>query len=289
MKKEYLYVGASILGWGTIATISKYFLSGLSPYYILSTTSLFAIPVLLVANYKDLGARFKKLNGSTACRMIGVGCFGIVLYNIFLQMGIAVLPAQQAFVINYLWPSFIILFSWPILNEKLTIYKIAAILVAFAGVIIIATNGHIGMLFGNGLYGKVCCLLAAVSYGLYTPLNKKQTYDKDMALILTYAFAAVVAGGISIAEGSFIKPSAFQLVGMVLFGVLANALAYIFWVRAMDIGDTAILSNLVYLTPVVSLIATHFVLGEKITVYSVGGLVLILSGVVIQLAGKGKD
>ena len=41
--------------------------------------------------------------------------------------------------------------------------------------------------------------------------------------------------------------------------------------------------NLAYLTPFVSLILTHFVPGEKITVFSVLGLVLIVTGIIIQM------
>lgn len=43
------------------------------------------------------------------------------------------------------------------------------------------------------------------------------------------------------------------------------------------------IANLAYLAPFVSLILTHFVLGEKITVFSVLGLVLIVTGIIIQM------
>ena len=51
----------------------------------------------------------------------------------------------------------------------------------------------------------------------------------------------------------------------------------------MNLGNTAVIANLAYLTPFVSLLLTHFVLGEKITVFSVLGLVLIVTGIIIQM------
>ena len=51
----------------------------------------------------------------------------------------------------------------------------------------------------------------------------------------------------------------------------------------MNLENTAVIANLAYLTPFVSLILTHFVLGEKITVFSVLGLVLIVTGIIIQM------
>ena len=51
----------------------------------------------------------------------------------------------------------------------------------------------------------------------------------------------------------------------------------------MNLGNTAVIANLAYLTPFVSLLLKHFVLGEKITVFSVLGLVLIVTGIIIQM------
>lgn len=70
---------------------------------------------------------------------------------------------------------------------------------------------------------------------------------------------------------------------MVWNGVICNALPYLTWALALDIGNTAVIANLAYLTPFVSLLVTHFVLGENITVFSVLGLLLIVLGIAIQI------
>ena len=70
---------------------------------------------------------------------------------------------------------------------------------------------------------------------------------------------------------------------MIWNGVICNALPYLTWALALDLGNTAVIANLAYLTPFVSLLCTHFVLGEKITVFSVLGLVLIVTGIAIQM------
>ena len=55
-----------------------------------------------------------------------------------------------------------------------------------------------------------------------------------------------------------------------------------------SLGNTAVIANLAYLTPFVSLILTHFVLEEKITVFSVLGLLLIVTGIIIQMVVNKK-
>ena len=55
------------------------------------------------------------------------------------------------------------------------------------------------------------------------------------------------------------------------------------WMLALGAKDTAKISNLAYITPFLSLIWTAIFLGEKITVLSVVGLVVIVSGILIPL------
>lgn len=66
-------------------------------------------------------------------------------------------------------------------------------------------------------------------------------------------------------------------------GAFASAVAYTSWALAMDKGDTVKISNLAYITPFLSLVFTHFILDEDISLYSIIGLTLIVFGIFIQL------
>ena len=284
MKKEYLYMGTTILLWGLSATVSKLFFSGLNTYYILAMTGVFSWLMLLAGTFltgtiKEL----KKVSLKTMALMVAVGSLGVFFCNYFYQKGISLLPAQQAFVINYLWPTFVIIFSVPILHEKLTVTKLFAILLAFLGVVCVATNGNISSLFGGALHGILMSVLGAVFYGLYSPLNKRFDYDKELALMLTYFFTTILAFVMTAFDHGMVMPTLRQFFGIVIFGAFINGIGYLTFAKAMQIGNTAVMSNLSYLTPVVSLFVTHFVLGDEITFYSIIGLVLILMGVVIQI------
>ena len=52
---------------------------------------------------------------------------------------------------------------------------------------------------------------------------------------------------------------------------------------AIESGDTAKISNLAYITPVLSMVWTSLILKETITIQSVIGLAVILLGILIQL------
>ena len=81
---------------------------------------------------------------------------------------------------------------------------------------------------------------------------------------------------------SFILPSTRVLPWIIYNGVFVNGISYIFWFKALEHGETHIISNLLYLTPFISLIYISIFLNEKILLSSVIGLIVIVSGVLLQ-------
>ena len=69
---------------------------------------------------------------------------------------------------------------------------------------------------------------------------------------------------------------------------MTYGLAFSLWSIAIATGNTARLSNLAYLTPFVSLIWIYVLIGEPITLASIIGLLIIISGVILQMFDKTK-
>lgn len=284
MKKEYVYAGTSVLCFGTVATASKLLMNQLDAVYVLAFSFLAATLFLGIYNWKKgYLQELRKLSGKTVIRMVVIGSLGVFFYNYFLLLGTDLLEAQTAFVINELWPALIIIFSCWILGEKMNIGKAAAVIFSFLGILVVTTDGKLtDFSFGNPK-GILFALLAAVCYGLYCTLNKRETYDKNLSVMISYGADTVLAFILIIVQGKLSLPTGEQTVGMLWNGIICNALPYLTWALALDIGNTAVIANLAYLTPFVSLLCTHFVLGEKVTIFSVLGLVLIVLGIVIQM------
>jgi len=78
------------------------------------------------------------------------------------------------------------------------------------------------------------------------------------------------------------KVSLSQLAGLGWLGVMTSALGFVFWFKALQHGDTAKMANVVFLTPFLSLVFIYFLIGERILISSVMGLILIVVGIVIQ-------
>lgn len=289
MKKEYLYAGMSILLWSTIATVTKLMLGSLSSMQILFVSSLFAfLFLLIVCLFKGCLKELKEYKIKDYFDITLIGSLGLFWYNLFLYVGIDKMDASQAFIINYLWPLMSVLFACLVLKEKLTSKKIAAIILSFIGVAIVTSNGNLLTIRGNQLSGAVCCITAAVSYGLFTALNKRKNYNNYLSTMLYYFVALVISAICLIFTKESFTMGVTQTLGMLWIGIFTAAIPYTSWAIALKLGDTAKISNLAYITPFLSLIWTALILKEKITVYSIAGLLFIVLGILIQLKNNKK-
>jgi drug/metabolite transporter (DMT)-like permease len=153
---------------------------------------------------------------------------------------------------------------------------------SFSGVVI-AIGKDLIFFDSNTLIGVLCCVLGAVSYGLFTALTRKSGYDMTVSLMLSYFATFLITGVMMLISGDLPSVDWKQMLGFVWNGAVANGLANVIWMLALNAKDTAKISSLAYITPFLSLIWTAIFLGEKITVLSVVGLVVIVSGVLIPL------
>ena len=112
---------------------------------------------------------------------------GAFLYYVFFYSGTARLAASQAFIINYLWPIMSVVFACILLKEKLTARKWIAFGLSFLGVITVAGK-ELFRFDANSLIGVVLCILAAVSYGAFTALNRKWEYDDQISMMISFIF-----------------------------------------------------------------------------------------------------
>lgn len=284
MKTEYVYAGLSILFWSTIAVTSKLLLGNLSSMQVLTVSSFIAFLSLFILNLvKGSLKELKKYNFKDYIKLFFTGTLGIFLYYLFLYIGIDSMNVSQAFIINYLWPIMTVLFACIVLKEKMTFKKAIAILMSFIGVIIVTSDGNLLNMDTQTVKGAIFCVLASMSYGLFSVLIKKSNYDRQVAMMIYFLSSFIICLLYIIITKDYFTLSPFQLLGMVWSGVFTSAVPNTLWALALDKGDTAKISNLAYITPFLSLVWTFLILKENITVSAVSGLLVIILGIFIQL------
>ncbi len=283
--KSSIFALITVFLWASTAAIVKLLLNDLSSIQVTFYSFIFTLIGLfaIVAFEKKLPL-LKKYTKTDYLRMMGISVLGCYLYYVFLFGALEYAPAQEAFIVNYLWPIMVVIFGIIILKEKLSVKKILGLLVSFLGVYLVAAKGF-GFIFENPK-GDILAILGAISYGLFSILCKKYKYEASTSTLIYYFFGFILVTITTFFFSHIEAVSFYEILGLAWLGIVVNGVGFIFWIKALEQGETAKIANLIFLTPFLSLVYIHFLLGEKILISSILGLILIIAGVFIQSLGK---
>ncbi|MFW6019104.1 MAG: DMT family transporter [Bacteroidales bacterium] len=282
--KAYLLAFTAILFWSTVASafkISLEYIDYKSLLFYSSITSLVILSIIIVAN-----GQLRKLwsiKRSDLIISMLLGFLNPLLYYLILFKAYDILPAQEAMTLNYTWPLVLALLSAPMLGQKLTFKSLIALLVSFSGILIIATNGKPASLNFTNLHGDLLAIGSSLIWALFWLLNVKSLLGETMKLFLNFFWGSLYMLILMLATGSLYMPDIYGLGGAIYVGAFEMGITFVFWLKAMQLTErTDKISQLVFLSPFLSLVFIHIFVGETIKPYTLGGLILIILGILIQ-------
>lgn len=283
-RKSYLFALSAILFWSTIGSALKITLRYITFAELLfyaSVTSVIVLFVSILISRKR--QQLKNLTFADYRRGALLGLLNPFLYYLVLLKAYDLLPAQEAGTLNYIWPVVLVLLSIPLLKQKIGFLSLAAILISFTGTIIIATRGNLLSLdFGNPL-GVALALGSAILWSLFWIFNVKDKKEETVKLFLNFAFGLVYIFIFLLITGGFNPVHHFGLLGSVYAGIFEMGLTFVLWLKAMKYArTTATISNLVFLSPFISLIFIRYAVGEIILPSTILGLAFIVGGILMQ-------
>ena len=283
MKKNYTFALITILIWATMATMVKVLLADIPNLQALAVSGVFAFLFLLLMNIKTGKLKeMKRYRVKDFGSMAGLGFLGLFLYSALYYYGIGQLGAQEACILNYLWPMMIVLFSCLILKERMTVLKGVAMVCSFLGIVILSLEKS-DAAGGNTVAGMAACIVAAACYGLFSVWNKKKDYDQNITMMVIWLTVAVCSFAVGPFMEEWVTIKGMQWLGILWLGVMTDAVAYLLWALALKgVEDTAKIANLAYLTPFLSVVCSAIVLKEKIKLQALVALVLIIGGILLQ-------
>lgn len=280
----YLYALTAILLWSTAGTAFKLALRGMDLIQLLFMASTVAwIFLLLVLVIRKQAGELRKNTPKTLLRSAVGGFLNPFLYYMILLNAYSVLPAQIAGPLNYTWPVMLVLLSVPLLHQKVRPIELAAILISFAGVVVISSQGrNIFTTPINEPIGVLLALSSAVIWASYWIFNVKDTRPEIIKITLNFFFGSIFTG---IALLVSPKPLTWDLsvIPAVYVGFTEMAIAFVCWLTALENTKNNVrISNLVFISPFIALIFIHLILGEKIYWTTPAGLIFVVGGILIQ-------
>ena len=282
--KAYLFAGISIFFWSTVASAFKLSLRHLEPIQLVLYSTFFSICVLFfLVVYQGKLNLVKNFTRADLKKCLLLGFLNPCLYYIILFKGYDALPAQEAMVINFSWPVMLVILSIPILKQTIDIKSFLSIIVCYFGVVIIATNGNISSLQFENPFGVFLMLSSTVIWSLFWLFNTKNSHDSLVSLFLIFVFSFPFILGIVVLTNSFVIPSIEGVIGSIYIGFFEMGISLVLWQSALKISTTVSrIASLVFITPFLSLIILYLILGERILLSTVAGILLICGGLILQ-------
>ena len=291
--KEYtlstLYGLFSILIWSTtvafvrsLSTEVGYFTAAACTYL---TGGIISLGIVAARrSFRNITAHSKKYL---------FGCGGLfVAYTIcfYAALGLSETDSQaiEAGLVNYLWPSMIILLSVPLLHRKARWPLIPGVVIAFSGVATatlqketVSIDTFLSNIRSNWLpYAAAFC--AAVLWGLYSNLVRRWGGRSGASGVPLFIGATGIAFLILVCifpeDSNWSKRVLFEWAWMVIF---PTVLAYVFWDISMRKGNSILIALLSYFTPLISTFISCIYLKAESGILLWIGCVLVVCGALI--------
>ncbi len=274
----------TILFWGTTFISTKVLLESFAPVEILLIRFVTGYLVLWILSPRFLHIKDRRQELYFA----GAGLSGITLYYLLENIALTYTYASNISVIVCISPFFIVLFSCLFLHEKNPgIRFFAGLVLSLAGICLISFNGSETVAFNP--IGDLLAVGAAIIWACYSVLIRKIStfeYPAIQTTRRTFFYGTLFMIPISAGMGFDISISQIletkNLLNLLFLGVGASAICFVTWNVAVKELGTVKTSVYVYAIPVITTVSAAVILGEKITVNIVAGIILTLAGLLIS-------
>lgn len=280
----------AVLSWSTVATAFKVALQSMSTFemlFVACATALiiFTVWMLVTGSWHEL----RLISPNLWVRFAMLGLIAPVIYYLMLFKAYDLLPAQVAQPINYIWPILLAILIAIVDKKPIPKSKYLGMIVSLGGVVFISLGGN-DITGEVSVGGILLSIISAMLWGLYWMINDslKSKVSEIPALFLTFLF-----GMIYLFIGNFFEPIGRLEVKSVLAGMYIGAfeMGIPFICFGMAIRETrnpALINQLCYLAPFLSLFFISIILEEPIVASTYVGLALIIGGIVYNQYFAGR-
>lgn len=282
LEKSTIYALIAVACWSTVATAFKLGLQYLTPLSLVLWSLVFACGFLTsVAWLQKLP--LLSIYRQSPWRYWLMGALNPGIYYPVLFLAYDKLPAQQAQSINYSWALMLVVMSAIFLREKVSVKDWLACAVGYIGVIFIATGGDLTALHFESPIGVMLAVASTIVWASYWIISRQTQSHPLATMTLNFMCGLPVVIIACVLLETVELPDWRGLLVAGYIGLMEMALTFVLWLKALQLTkNTARTSNLIYLSPFISLLLIYQVLGEAIQQETIIGLIIILMAVVVQ-------
>lgn len=218
---------------------------------------------------------------------------GVGLIDVLNYMGLQQSIALNAFLMSSIIPVLIMVFSFVIFREKISILQFFGVILSLTGVVIFVVRGDINTLLSFSINRGDILLFGSVSlYSLYSVvLRKRPPIHPYVFLFIMFSISMITIFPFYIWETLTIRPVIFNvssITAICYIIVFPASLAYLFYNRGVELLGANRAGLFLHLMPVFGSIMAILFLNETFRWYHTLGIVLIASGIYLATGIKVK-
>lgn len=190
---------------------------------------------------------------------------------------LTLIPIGQVVAIEFTMPIWTAIFAAMLLGERITVWKLFAILLGIVGVVMIVrpATGEINP-------GQLIALLAAVGFGISVAMMKSLTRTEQTVTIIFYMLVVQTAGSLVPALYAWQWPSLMAW-GWGLIIAFCGTFSHYCMARALVYADATIVVPMDFLRVPLTALAGWLLYSERLDAFTVLGAALILGGNLMNL------
>ncbi len=272
--------------WGETFVSSKVLLgAGLMPADIFFFRFVMAYLGMCLFSHKRMWAK----NWRHELMLMALGVLGGSLYFLSENMALMYSTASNVAILVGSTPLMTaLLLSIFYKEERMHGKQIIGSVIAFVGMALVVLNGQLVLHLNPR--GDMLALGAALTWGFYSLIIKRLSPKYEASFITRKVFAY---GIISIVfYFIFVQPLQTDFtvlaepkvwINLVYLGFVASMLCYFSWNWVLSKLGTVQATNIIYLQSFFTMIVSHIVLGERITIMAIGGSIVLILGMLLAV------
>ncbi|MBI5167827.1 MAG: DMT family transporter [candidate division NC10 bacterium] len=276
--------------WGSTFPPIKILMNALPPFTVAGSRFLLASLFLLPIIYWR-GLEFPR-HREEIFSILGFGLLQTTLMYAIFFWGVQYTSAGRAAILLNTHPFLVAtLAHFYLPDDRISWTKVLGLVLGLAGMVFVAWDRLKGGVEGS-LIGDLAMVASAACWAVSTVLGKKISEKVDVLILTTGQMLSgsflLLALGFLLERDRPFQVSVVVIVSFAYLVLLSTSFAFFLWFYLLEKNAASKLSAFLFLIPIFGVLSSHLVLGERITVNLVWGVLLVGAGIVlVNRAGGG--
>ena len=277
-----MFLAITSVGWGFNWPVTKFLLGQLPPLTLRGFTGV--IGACLLALLALGRGQSLKVARQLWPRLMLMALLNVTGWMVLMGLALLWLPASETALIAYTMPVWASLLAWPVLGERPTLLRTAALVMAFAGLAAIMGGSGITASAAK-LPGVLMALGGAMGFALGTVLAKKLPVPLPPIPAAAWQIGLgcfpVAIAGFAIETTHLDRVSQLGWWLLVYSTVIQFCIAYVSWFAALARLPASVAAIGTMAVPVIGVVASAVALHEPLGLTQIVALAFTLAGVVL--------